>query len=68
MAESNQALRVQVLGSCGATPEVVDELLAYGAPPAGRAAVPVPVLVIVLLRLVRPFKSTLLLTTVDESL
>jgi len=43
MVESNQAFRAAVLRSCGAAPDVVDELLAYGAPPAGGAAVPVSV-------------------------
>jgi hypothetical protein len=43
MAESNQDLRAAVLGSCGASPEVVDELLAYGAPPGGGSAVRVSV-------------------------
>jgi hypothetical protein len=43
MAESSHVFREGVLRSCGATPAVVEELLAYGAPPGGGRSVPVPV-------------------------
>jgi hypothetical protein len=41
--ETSRAFRDRVLRSCGAAPAVVEELLAYGAPPGGGESAPVSV-------------------------